>query len=362
MEVIMVIKVISREQIEKDRRANLRKIKPLVYDKIVQLKDKFLRGESTAIIDFAYDYACNLKCNHCCNNRFHKKDRSMTVDDVKNLSEQADQLGLCQFNISGGEPLLFPNIDDIIQALNPAKFHLSMSTNGHFLTLEKAKHLKSLGLDKVRISVDSIDELLHDQNRNNSGAYKKALNAISNAKKAGLDVMLQSVMTRQNTQSQNTVELAKYAQENDLIVDCMVIRAVGTAEGRHDWLINEEDAQFLLDLSKEYPAIRRDVFPAYGMEKGCGAVNCNLHVTKYGDVLPCAFIHIAIGNIFEEPLKDIIDRGLRIKHFKEYNPKCLSGEDRCFINNYMSKFYGKPLPINWKDAFTDEDFCDGCAK
>ena len=68
------------------------------------------------------------------------------------------------------------------------------------------------------------------------------------------------------------------------------------------------------------------------------------------------YIQMAKGNIFEESLPDILKRGMSIKHFAEYNPKCLSGEDRGFIDKYMSKFYGKPLPISWQEAFTDEDF------
>jgi MoaA/NifB/PqqE/SkfB family radical SAM enzyme len=79
-------------------------------------------------------------------------------------------------------------------------------------------------------------------------------------------------------------------------------------------------------------------------------------MTQYGDILPCGFIHISMGSIFEESLGDILRRGQSVKHFKEYNPLCLSGEDRNFINKYMSKFYGKPLPIHWSEAFTDEDF------
>ena len=143
-----------------------------------------------------------------------------------------------------------------------------------------------------------------------------------------------------------------------MIADYAIVKAIGAYEGRLDVLINEDDANFIKELNEKYPSVRRDVFPAYGMDKGCGSVNCSLHLTKYGDILPCAYIHISIGNIFEEPLKDIVERGMKIKHFKNYNPKCLSGEDRCFISNYMSKFYGKPLPISWKEAFTEEDFCN----
>ena len=81
-----------------------------------------------------------------------------------------------------------------------------------------------------------------------------------------------------------------------------------------------------------------------------------LHITQYGDVLPCVYVHIALGNVFEESLADIIERGQSIRHFREHNPLCLSGEDRHFIDKYMTKFYGKPLPIHWSEAFDEDDF------
>ncbi len=347
---------IGKKEIENLKREKLRREKPLVYEKIIKLNEKFVRGESIAIIEIVYDYVCNLKCKHCCNSRFAKKDRSLTVEDLKEIARQADQLGICQFNISGGEPLLFKNLDDIIMALNPERFHISMSTNGHFLSVEKARHLKTLGLDKVKISLDSIDEDFHDNNRNKKGAYRKAMDAITAAEIAGLDVIIQHFISHETVQSDNTVKLAKYAQDKGYSLDILIARALGEWEGKHDVLITEDDANFLYELHKQYPVARRDVFPSYGMNRGCGAVNCVLHITKYGDVLPCVYIHISLGNIFEERLEDIINRGLSIRHFRDFNPKCLSGEDGHFIENYMTKFYNRPLPIHYSEAFGEDDF------
>ena len=346
----------EKKQIENSRRERLRKEKPLVYEKVIKLDEKFARGECVAMVDITFDYACNLKCKHCSNSSFAKKDRALTVEDLGDFSEQADQMGLCLLNISGGEPLVFRELDDIILALNPEKFHLSMSTNGLLLSYEKAKHLKAIGLDKIKISIDSINEHLHDLNRNKDGSFHKAFEALFTAKKAGLDVIIQHVVTRQNAQTQETENLAQFATENGFMLDIINIKALGRLEGRHDVLINEEDAAFLRNLHQRYPAARRDLFPSYGIDRGCGTVNSTFQLTKYGDILPCGYIHISIGNIFEEKLKDIIGRGLSIKHFRKYSPKCLSGEDRDFIEKYMSKFYGKPLPIHWTEAFTDDDF------
>lgn len=354
----------QRKPIENARREKLRREKPLVYEKIIKYDEKEARGESTAIIDFCYDYRCNMNCAHCCNLSFAKKEREMTVEDVREVARQADELGLAQFNISGGEPLTFPDLDEVIAAINPEKFHISMSSNGLLLTPERAKHLKEIGLDKIRISVDSIDPEIYNQTRQtkNDIAYNKAIQALFNAREAGLQATIQTVVSHQTCQTEETEKLAEFAQENNFNLDVLIARAVGQWEGKEEVLITPDDNRFLIDLRNKYPVVHRDTFPTYGKKPECGCVSRNLHITRYGDVLPCVFIHISIGNIFEEPLKDIIERGNRIKWFKVKTGLCLSGENRKFIREYMSKFYGKPLPISYKEAFTEEDFIDGVVR
>ncbi len=346
----------TRKPIENSRREKLRKEKPLVYEKIMKYDEKMARGECTAIIDFCFDYRCNMHCSHCSNLSFQKKEREMTIDDLKDFARQADELGLAQFNISGGEPLTFPNLDEIIEALDPNKFHIAMSSNGLLLTPEMAKHLKEIGLDKLRISLDSFDEERYYDTGRKKGSYQKAIDALFYSKEAGLQTGINTVISHQNCKTKETEQLAKFANDNDFNLDVFVARAIGHWEGKEEVLIDEEDAAHLVELRNKYPVVHRDIFPTYNQNRGCGTVKHILHLTKYGDILPCAFIHISIGNIFEEPLKDIIERGLNIKHFAEFRPLCLSGEDRGFVNNYMSKFYGKPLPISYKEVFTEEDY------
>lgn len=352
----------NRKPIENQRRAKLKAEKPLVYEKIMKYDEKVARGECTAIIDFCFDYRCNMHCEHCCNLSFAKKDRAMTLDDLKDFARQADELGLAQFNISGGEPLTFPDLDDIVAALDPEKFHIAISSNGLLLTEEKAKHLKEIGVDKIRISLDSLDEEKYKQTRHQNGAYDKAIQALFNAREAGMQTGINTMVSHQSCQTPETEALAKFANENNFNLDILIARAIGAWEGKEEVLITNDDNEYLKTLRNKYPVLTRDTYPSYGQDRGCGTVKHILHLTKYGDILPCAFIHISLGNIFEEPLKDIIERGLRIKWFNEYQPLCLSGEHRNFIRQYMSKFYGKPLPISYKDAFTEEDFIDGVVR
>ena len=179
----------NRKSIENARRAKLKAEKPLVYEKIMKYDEKVAKGECTAIIDFCFDYRCNMHCEHCCNLSFTKKDRAMTLEDLKDFARQADELGLAQFNISGGEPLTFPDLDDIIAALDPQKFHIAISSNGLLLTEERAKHLKEIGVDKIRISLDNFDEEKYNETRHQNGAYNKAVQALFHAREAGMQTV-----------------------------------------------------------------------------------------------------------------------------------------------------------------------------
>ena len=340
---------------ETERRSVLKQRKPLAYEKAVHINDKFLRGECAALISFCYDYICNMNCAHCSNSAYAPKDRCFTIEDVRELARQADEMGLFQFELSGGEPLIFPQLDQIIEAIDPRRFHINVTTNGYYLDRQMAEHLREIGVDKVKISVDCQEAELHTMKTGVNDAHSHAVRALFAAKEAGLEPVMQTVATRQNTQSEEMLGLARFARDNGFTVDVVLAKPVGSWAGNMHVLVNEDDIRYLYELNKEYP-MRREVYPAYGIHKGCGTMKSFMCITKYGDVLPCTFIPISIGNIFEEPLKDIVDRGMSIKWFRSCTDLCPSGQNRYFIENYISKCWGQALPLSWKDVFTDKDF------
>ena len=60
----------EERQLEQGKRAKLRREKPLVYDKVIKIDERYRQGIATPIIDIAYSYACNLSCEHCTASRF----------------------------------------------------------------------------------------------------------------------------------------------------------------------------------------------------------------------------------------------------------------------------------------------------
>ena len=342
---------------EHNKRNTLKQEKPHVYEKIVQYADKVKRGESIAILQFQYDYMCNFRCQHCCITKLDNKNtkRYFTIEDVKELSRQADEMGLAHFVITGGEPLLFPDFDELVKAVDPQKFYITSDTNGWYLDSARAKHLKSIGVDKIQLSLDSLSAEEHDAFRRKPGSHARAVKAIDASLDAGLNIILSTVVTKQRVRSQEFIDFLEFGKTKGVGVFVTYAKPVGDWEGNHDVLVTREDMDYMRELEKKYNVFTH-LTPSYGLDLGCIAVKRMVSITKYGDVMPCPYIHVSLGNFFMDPLKEIIDRGLNLKCFGTRCDTCLIAEDRAFIKNHDSKIHGKALPVPHDQVFTKEDY------
>jgi len=342
---------------EASRRNKLKEEKPYVYEKIQRFAEKFRRGESIAIIQFQYNYQCNLRCVHCSVKRFQGKEskREFTLADVAKLAREADELGLARFVLTGGEPLIFKDFDDLVRTIDPAKFYINVDTNGWFLDETRARHLKSIGVDRIQLSIDSLDEAEHDAFRRAKGSHARAMRAVDASRAAGLGIFIQTVVTKQRLHSEEFLDFVRFFNAKDVGVFVTYAKPVGAWEGNLDVLVDRADMDYMRELEQRHNVFTH-LTPAYGLDLGCIAVKGMISVTQYGDVLPCPYIHTSIGNVFEEPLKDVIARGLGIKFFGEHVDTCMIAEDKAFIKEYVAgKIYNKPLPVPCAEVFTEKD-------
>jgi len=345
---------------ENAKRDQLRLEKPRVYEKILQFDEKIKRGESIAIIQFQYNYRCNFKCDHCSIKGFQgKKDaRSFTLADVKELSRQADELGLANIVITGGEPLVFPDFDELVAAIDPQKFYITSDSNGWLLDDKKAKHLKAIGVDKIQLSLDSLNAKEHDDFRHAPGSFDRCMRAIDACLDAGLSIILSTVVTKQRIRTQEFIDYLEFAKSKGVGTFVTYAKPVGAWEGNYEALVTPDDMAYMRELEKSY-AVFTHLTPSYGLDLGCIAVKRMISITQYGDVMPCPYMHLSLGNIFNEPLKDIIERGMNIKFFGKHINTCLMAESRPFIDKYIAgRIYGKPLPVPWNEVFFQSDLID----
>lgn len=98
---------------------------------------------------------CNLACKYC--NEFDKVSKPVPLDIMKQRIDHLARLGTNIVTISGGEPLLHPDLDEIIRHMRKYPIIAGMITNGYLLTADRIKRLNAAGLDHLQISIDNVN-------------------------------------------------------------------------------------------------------------------------------------------------------------------------------------------------------------
>lgn len=156
------------------------------------MPEKFIDpyGREVYYLRLSVTEQCNLSCFYCRSNPLEcgKKGGKdlLDVEEIKKIAEVAVGLGITRIRLTGGEPLIRPDIVDIVKGLSaiPGLKDLSLTTNG--ILLEKmAFQLAAAGLNRVNISLDSLDEA-NFSNITKGGKLQSTLHGIEQSLKAGL--------------------------------------------------------------------------------------------------------------------------------------------------------------------------------
>ncbi len=338
-------------QSEEQKREKLKKDKPLAYEKVCKFSDKIKRGESIAILQFQFDYKCNFRCTHCSiSDRSDPSRKALQAEEVANIAKQADELGLARWVLTGGEPLMSPKLEPFVQAMDPAKWYISCDSNGWFLDQKRALALKKMGIDRIQLSIDGLGAAQHDEFRKAKGSHARCMNAIDATLNAGLDLFIQTVVTKERLHSQEFRDFISYFTGRNIDVFVTFAKPVGSYKGCFSGMIDQTDLDYFKSLQSDYRVFSH-LTPAFGMSLGCPAVKGIITITEFGDVLGCQYTNISLGNLREESLKDILKRGASIKWYKEQLNTCPPAMDEEFIK----RTYSDKFPIPWNEFFTEDE-------
>ena len=144
--------------------------------------------------------ACNLRCIHCYASADNRPaENELTTEEGFRLLEDLAQFGCPVVLFSGGEPLVRPDIFDLIAYAVRLGLRAVLSTNGTLIDHDLAKELKKFGLSYVGISLDGIGEV-HDRFRGSKGCFEKVIQAIENCQREGLKVGLRFTINKFNAE------------------------------------------------------------------------------------------------------------------------------------------------------------------
>lgn len=299
-------------------------------------------------VDFAFDYRCNLRCQHCFATALHSRRPKLSLEEYRTIARECERMGVLHVSFQGGEPLLLPReLESIIGAFGADRFYIAITTNGTMLTPERLTWLKRIGVDKITVSLDSMTPGVHDAFRGVPGTFAKAMAGIEHALGKGFRVTINTTLTHQNLHSEGTAKIFEFSRQRRVIVNPIFAAPAGRWTGTTKFMLTPDDVAYVTALQKENPYLRRDLDSNY-FGRGCPAVKEVLYVSPTGDVLPCPFLHISLGNLHDEPLSVIRARGLAYPPFAAYSPQCYAAEIRPFTRRILaaSKKTGKmPVPL-----------------
>ena len=98
---------------------------------------------------------CNLACTYC--NEFDDFSKPVSLEEMHRRIDKLGALGTAVVTISGGEPLMHPELDDVIRRIRANGMIAGLITNGYFLVAERIKRLNRAGLEWLQISIDNVN-------------------------------------------------------------------------------------------------------------------------------------------------------------------------------------------------------------
>ena len=256
------------------------------------------------LVEISLTDRCQCGCPHCYaeENADHLKEKELSTDQVKSLLREAKDLGATEIIFTGGEPLLRSDLLELVDFTHRSRMVVRLITNGILLSEELVMDLKKAGLNWCSISIDSPDPETHDIFRRYPGSFNNAMEGFRLLKQHRIPC---SIITVARKELIHTGDLEKIVDLGKQIGATLVRINFPVPIGRF-----REQLEQVLDYS-EREKVRELLKSGFvSMESPSEETRCTAAVTKInirpnGDVAPCVFIPLTIGNIRESSLADI---------------------------------------------------------
>ncbi|WP_309379895.1 GTP 3',8-cyclase MoaA [Cerasicoccus frondis] len=282
---------------------------------VADLRGRMLKDLRLSIID-----RCNLRCQYCLpaelfgeDFRFRSIRELLSYDQLAQIADAFVKLGVEKIRLTGGEPLLRPQIADFVARLkseHPA-VDLALTTNGMRLKA-MAPELRQAGLDRVNISLDALDPIVAAKMAGRHYNPWTIIEAAISAREAGLGVKLNAVIKRGVNDSE-ILPLAKMARTHGFALRYIEYMDVGATNGwrKEDVVTGAEIRRLLTQLAElepMRPAVFGEVARRYryldsGLEVGfiesisqpfCGSCT-RARVSAMGELYTCLFANRGIS-------------------------------------------------------------------
>ena len=297
------------------------------------LKDRLHQIPLSAPVNVTWEITrhCNMNCKHCLSREQMKQCQDeMTLEQCLHFIDQLIAAGVFQINVGGGEPLLRPDIWQILDYCQERMMVTCVSTNGSLVDEKTAARLAKMPYLYMQVSLDGVSKETNDSIRG-EGTYEMAMQAIENLRDQDFQgLSINTVVTAKNFRELPALyQLAKEYQCKPRL--SRFRPSGGGAEMWQEYCLDKEQTLELADLLSKYKdivtgdsffSITREDRKHLGLNM-CGACKMTCSVAPNGNMYPCAFLQqqeFLVGNVLETDFKTLWQEAPVMKLFRGLNP------------------------------------------
>ena len=297
------------------------------------------------LVVWDFTHKCNLSCKHCYSNSGAVLEEELSTMEALGVVDQLAEAGVTALAFSGGEPLSRKDFFNVASHAVKRGLYVSVATNGTLLTKENVKKLKRTGVHYVEVSIDGATAGTHDAFRGVQGAFDKAVAGIRNAVEEDLCACIATTATKSNlAEMPAIIDLAEDIGAERFTYFNFIPTGRGKAHYDQDLAPEEREElmRYLLNrMSKgckttilttapqlarvalqcqgpngtgevtmsmahmQTAQISKKAVPLADFIGGCGAGRLYCSLSPQGEVHPCVFLPINVGNLKTEKFSDV---------------------------------------------------------
>ena len=308
-------------------------------------RNKILRKPSISSVEIINTLECNGHCNFCSNHRLSPGIKFMNKKTCFRILDEVIKSKIPKAIFLGGEGLLDPNIFSYFRYCKENNIITVYVSNGTTLNYEMIDRLAFEGVSEVTISIhDSIPEL-HDYKIGIQGAFKMAINAIKIMKSLDFIVTGKVIFSRSSYRSGAFMRVFDLCKRLKIGIAANPFMPVGYGAHESNILTDGE-------LKTYYKICRKSGIGDHiynGWNTGCPAGRTYLGFLPGGEILPCYFMPISIGNINEIGIEEALSICSKNPMFFERRMICPVAGDRTLFDKVLYPLYNDPritLPVD----------------
>jgi len=297
------------------------------------------------LVVWDFTHKCNLRCKHCYSNSGEPDPDELTTEQALNVVDQLADAHVTALAFSGGEPITRKDFFEVAKHASERGLYVSLASNGTLLTKEVAAKLKQAGVNYVDISIDGATAKTHDEFRGVPGAYDRAVAGLKNCVEANICACIATTVGKNNmAELPAIIDLAEQLEVERFTYFNFIPAGRGKSHVDQDlspeerenvmrYLLNRMSAGCKTTILATAPQLARVAAQCQGdagtgdvtlalahMQTvkvtkkavplgefigGCGAGRLYCAISPQGDVRPCVFLPVNVGNLKERSFRDI---------------------------------------------------------